>query len=523
MADDVLAYMGQSLDRHVGCDLVDLNPGSGLWSRKLHERLQPRKHILMESDAELYNPFLSDLTAKENVELIPKSGIVWKNLTQMLETRLDSQSPRVGDGSPERNDTLLVTANLATNPIRKIFGYDSISTMVLHQFISSIHFSSLFQRYGRVRLLIWTNDEDKRRILPRSLSRRKRLAFQTELACEWLHEVVGLDNGNLDTNYLRDDWINIESAYATLQRMQSQNLVMPPGREPQHHLDALADPSLIGKPLAGMRPPIFKRPFLNELEGMRSGAETDADMTDIEAKQFRIRAQFLASREKIAGRDAETYLGLLQTRDALYKGPQSMSASEFERVSKAWLDEISILKKNAANEFALIRDNYHLFRQPEPVMLWDRRAFEPLVPQPDEFFPRSPCTLFDIQPKAMNPLFLQHGPSSTRSGDMADIMLRAWFSHLSHPAPHAMHAVWAGFGDFLDHCRSFVDPALGGSPIPGPGALTARSINETQWTEVVEAWMDWPFRPEYTHFLGRTLDEPDSEDDDPGALGAFES
>lgn len=516
--------MGKSLDRHVGCDLVDLNPGSGLWSRKLHERLQPRKHILMEGDAELYSPFLSDLIAKENVELIPKSGIVWKDLTQMLETRLDKQTLRQGDGPPERNDTLLVTANLATNPTRKIFGYDSISTMVLHQFITSIHFSSLFQRYGRVRLLIWTNDEEKRRVLPRALSRRKRLAFQTELACEWVHEVVGLDNGNLDSNYLRDDWINIESAYATLERMQAQNLVMPPGREPQHHLDALANPSLIGQRLAGTHPPLFKRPYLDELEELRAGADGEVDLAGADAKQTKIRARFLVTRQKIADRDAEIYLNLLQTRDKLYNKARSRRASTFANLSKSWLDQVSTLKKNASNEFALIRDNYHLFRQSPPVMLWDRRAFEPLVPQPSEFFPRSPCTLIDIQPKAMNPLFLQYGPSSTRSGDMSDIMLRAWFSHLSHPAPHAMHAVWAGFGDSLEACPSFFDSALGGSPIPGgQGAITARSINERQWSEVVQAWMDWPFRPDFTQFLGRTLDEPDADDDDAGASGSLET
>ncbi|KAJ3503224.1 hypothetical protein NM208_g16558 [Fusarium decemcellulare] len=32
LCDDIINYLGPSLERHRGCDLVDLNPGVGLWS-----------------------------------------------------------------------------------------------------------------------------------------------------------------------------------------------------------------------------------------------------------------------------------------------------------------------------------------------------------------------------------------------------------------------------------------------------------------------------------------------------------
>lgn len=512
--------MGESLDRHIGCDLIDLNPGSGLWSRKLHERLQPRKHILMEGDAELYAPLLSELTAKDNVELIPKSGIIWKDLNEVLETKLDRQAVPQHSGPPERNDTLLVTANLATNPSRKLFGFESVSIMVLHQFITSIHFSSLFQRYGRVRMLFWTNDDEKRRMVPQSLSRRKRFAFQTELACEWAHQIVAMDNTHLDTRYLRDEWLNVESAYKTLERMQAQGLVMPPGREPQHHLDALANPDLIGRRLAGSQPPHMKRPFKEELEEIRSGIEDTSALSPENILQGKRREQFLRSREKADTQYNKLFQDLLTERDRLFENAKTMPPDEFEAASKAWLDTTSGLKKNPYNEWAMIRDNYHLFRQEEPVLLWDRRAFEPLVPQPSEFFPNSPCALIDLQPKAMNPLFLQYGPNSTRSGDTSDGLLRSWFSQTSHTVPHAMQALWPGFGDSYDACPSFRDPAKGGSPIKDQGTLTARTINEVQWTELVQAWMDWPFRPEYHLFLGRTLDDPEGDEDEDAGVGA---
>ncbi|KAG8405810.1 hypothetical protein J3458_021741 [Metarhizium acridum] len=200
LCGDVIRYIAPSLERHRGCDLVDLNPGAGVWSRKLHEILEPRKHVMMDLDAELYKPFLADLISKDNVELIPKSGLVWKDLLEMLRTSLTEQRETTQKDTPSRNDTLLVTANLSMFPKKAFHGFDSISSMILYQFISSISTSTLFQRYGLVRMLIWVNDEDKRRLLPRSINRRKKSAFETELSCEWVHEVAGLDAEVQDRN-----------------------------------------------------------------------------------------------------------------------------------------------------------------------------------------------------------------------------------------------------------------------------------------------------------------------------------
>ena len=61
--------------------------------------------------------------------------------------------------------------------------------------------------------------------------------------------------------------------------MQAQGLVMPPGREPRHHLDALANPDLLGRHLAGSEPPHMKRPFKEELEEIRAGIEDTAGMS----------------------------------------------------------------------------------------------------------------------------------------------------------------------------------------------------------------------------------------------------
>ncbi|TWU75928.1 hypothetical protein ED733_006277 [Metarhizium rileyi] len=505
LCDDIIQYIGPSLERHRGCDLIDLNPGAGVWSSKLQEFLQPRKHVMMDLDAELYKPFLGHLLSKDSVELIPKSGFVWKDLLEMIRTRLSAQAEVMHSDTPTRNDTLLLTANLSTFPKKQYNGFDSISSMVLYQFMSSISTSTLFQRYGLVRMLIWVNDEDKYKLLPRSINRRKKSAFEAELSCEWIHEVAGLDTEVQDRNALRDEWINIESACQTLERMKAAGLSMPRGRETFIYSRLQREPELLGQKLAGVRPPSLARPFKQELEALEQGLSTSADSSK--------RLKALQRRENHERKETHLYLTLLQERDAVAELATS-SPIEFERANAAWNEKIDNLKKNTRNEFNGIRDSYHLFRQSPPAFLWDRRAFEPLSAKGEEFFPNAPTALLDIQPKAMHPVFRQQGPNSSRSGDMSEVMLRFWFHHTLIPIEKAMGGLWGGFGDLITKCPSVKDPSRGGTPMTGNGALTVRAMNGEQWAEIMEAWMSWPFRPSYTQMLGRLVEEVDANGDE---------
>lgn len=474
---------------------------------------------MMEGDAELYQPFLKNLLAKPNVELINKSGLVWKELFETLRTSLDRQELSQEE-TPKRNDTLLVSANLAMYPKKAFRGFDSISTMVLYQFMSSIRHSNLFQRYGLVRMLIWVNDDDKRRLLPRSLTRRKRSAFEAEISCDWVHEICGKDTETEDRLALRDDWVNLESAYDTAAKMEEMGLAMPASRQTFMHRKVKSDPSHQGQLLAGARPPTLSRPFkqeLDELEAELSRSKRGKASKDVDAST---RLKFLRIRSRGETALGEQYLELLQEHDELCNMARKSGreSAAFRTAEAAWNDRLGNLIKNQRNEFNLIRDNYHVFRQSPPALLWDRRAYEPLAISDTEFYPNAPSSLLDIQPKSMNPLFRNFGPGTNRAGDMSDTMLRFWFSQLLMPVKQAMDGVWAGFGEQFDLCPSLTDPTRGGSPVTGgdgnTGALRARCVNEEQWAELMQAWMDWPFRPAYTQMLGRLVDESEIETDE---------
>ncbi|KAM0428847.1 hypothetical protein ACHAPT_006647 [Fusarium lateritium] len=514
LCDQIANYMGSSLDRHRGCDLIDINPGAGVWSRTLHELVQPRKHILMEPDEEVYRPLLADLIDKPGVEFLPKTGILWRELNDMLATSIDPAAKRDPDAKPERNDTLLVSINLSYFPPKKFQSFECVSTMVLYQLMSSIKTASLFQQYGLVRMLIWVNDDGKRRLLPRSATRRKRGTFEAELACEWIHEIAGKDV-EAETQELRDEWINLESAYNTLGRMKEVGLTMPSGRETFLYNAVTADESLLGQKLAGDRRPVLSRPFRSELDEL----ETEfASSNDLEPSK---RLKVLRFRGKYDFEYSTTYQELIQQSEAAARLFKTDPAA-FAAADAAWNAKIQLLKKNTRKEFVIFRDNYHLFRQDPPVLHWDRRPFEPLAVRPEEFFPQVPCALLDLQPKTMARCLRNHGHLA-RTGGLSDVMLRFWYSYSLLPVSKAMDSLWPGFGKMASEIDSLRDASRGGSPMTGEGELAARCVNEKQWTEIVEAFLNWPLGPEYTQLVGRLMDEEVEDEDDnkigPGGAG----
>lgn len=459
---------------------------------------------MMDPDAELYQPFLHDLLEKKNVELIPKSWLLWEDLHEVMRTRLSDQHEMTSADTPSRNDSLLVIANFSMFPKQTFHGFDSISAMALYQFMSSIRTTTLFQKYGLVRMLIWVNDEDKRRLLPRSLNRRKRAAFEAEMSCEWIHEVAGLDSEVQDRYALRDECINTESAYHTLKRMKSAGMVMPAGRRSSAYSRFWSKPKLWGEKLVGVQAPQITRPFKQELEELEHVKESSSRLTA------------LRQRERYEQEDAALYLDLLQSRETIMESAASAPA-EFEQANRDWNTRIDHLKKNATNEFSSIMDSYHLFRQTPPALLWDRRAYEPLAVKGEDFFPNAPSALLDMQPRAMHPLFRQYGVTSSRAGEISDVMLRFSFNNPLLSVQEAMAAMeiqYGGSGDLIEKCPSVRDPCRGGSPMTGHGALAVRAMNTEQWTEMLQAWMSWEGRPKYTQMLGRLTEDDDGDVDD---------
>ncbi|KAI4593991.1 hypothetical protein KJ359_008779 [Pestalotiopsis sp. 9143b] len=511
LCDDILSYIGKSLEKHKGCDLIDINPGAGLWSSKLHEFLQPRSHVLMEPDADLYQEFLRPLLQKEGTSLVPKSGILWKDLNSVLSPDyLPHQKPlrRDDDGSNTPNDTLLVSFNLAFHPKKKFQSFESIATLLLHQFLDSIKTSSLFHRYGQVRMLVWTRRDDKTKILPRLVQKRRRTAVEAEILCRNINEVVGW-NGR-EQSFNRDRLIDRASAVATLKRMRAAGMKIPAGRETDLVKLAKADSRAPKQlPAPGTVPPVIDREYQTTLEELKTLNPKKG------SKDHRALLEG-TWRDNSVTRQVEGAHDILQKGSKLSAAKvQGQLGHEGIKPSEQELQHV-IERLPAVNRsgFASIRDNLHLWRQAEPALLYDRRSHEPLLGARDEFYPNVETCLLDIIPRPVHRLIRDIGHGSNRAGESIELIQKALWAEPTAPINKALDTVWPGASDWIvPRCPSLLDTKRGGVVLDVKGLeLNVRTLNDEQWVELFEQWFQWPFRPEFVDLVARSIDVSDEDD-----------
>lgn len=490
------------------------------------------------------------------MKLIPKSGIVWHELQEVLTPehlpnqvefdRLDL------DKDPPRNDTLLVCMNLAMYPKRKYGLFDSMSRMVMYQLLNSIRTSIQFQKYGQVRMLLWVPDDEKETIIPRLVQNRKKGAIEAEFVTEYIAEVCGKD-GNLDdedvaVNHknarVRPHQLDLESMRQALVRMQEGGYVTPRGRQTRllrqfkNNIRRSLDKPL---PLPG-RAFSFDKSFQGELEDMQMQAKEGLITPGTKAAtRMRMLTNYSRWLDKMCARLLEYTKKHDAVAEHYRKAEQAKTDGDEERAQKL-LDEAkkhneeynSLVRKlpdYVKSALSLVRDQLQVLRQPAemgPVLSWDRRPWEPLKVQPTEFFPNQACALIDIQPKAPHKLLRHVGPGTSNAGDIWDLMLTSIAQHTLLPLVKGMDNVWPGAREGLEEpCKALRDPAVGGSPLTGEAAFGARAANQAQMLELLEEFIKWPFTPDYHELVGRLaddslVDDTNSyliEEDGPGGLG----
>ncbi|KAH6844814.1 hypothetical protein B0I37DRAFT_311013 [Chaetomium sp. MPI-CAGE-AT-0009] len=526
LCDDVIEYLKPTLARHTGCDLVDIFPGVGVWSQRLHDVLKPRSHLLMEPDEQFYKPFLAPLLTRPGTKLLPESGIVWEQLNKILNpTVLPLQVERkyAADETPQRNDTLLVTVNLCMHPKRKFRSFESLAQLVLFQLLAAIRPGSVFQKYGLVRMLIWTEDSEKGAVLPRTVQRRRKMAIEAEISTDWVCEIVGAEaedaaEARSASWFRRDEALDYESTRRTLERMRENGFVMPPGREPQHVLDYLAVAKLNEAGALDSKRHVG-RPFIAELEKLEKDFQDGKfEKNSPEHKRYKT----LVYLQNHTTRRSDSIVDFMKEYDAAIQayidaGSDKKKLKKAAELGEAWAEKVNKLEKAYRSDVFLQRDNLHVLRQDPPILNWDRRYVEPLRAAPSDFFPQIPCTLLDIQPKAVPSILRDMGQQSTRGGDTFDLILRGLSQRAIDPVTKSLSSISPGAGEGIaPQCPSLSDPRLGGVP-PGLVGLPSRAMNQNQLVDITEAWMKWPFRPSYSELVSRTLEEVevDMEDDGP--------
>jgi len=520
--DDILERMKPSLERHKGCDIIDINPGVAVWSSKLHDFLKPRTHILLEPDIRLCGPLLEPLVKATNstYKLVPRSGLVWGHLESVLnEDQLPHQNayPRDDPRLEERNDTLLVTANLGYYPKKPYKGFSSLAQMVIYQFMGSVKAHSLFQKYGLVRMLVWINDEERHNIIPRTMASRRKGSAEAAFACEKLEEVA---SGTAHSgNRTREIELDLQVAWNVLKKMRAKGIEIPKGRESFLMQQLSSLPDLETRTTFRVEEELFRAEYetLKEREAM--GQEVDrARLVSLklslanDSKQQR-RVMALSDEHEEIMESAKV------TQDLPDSEEKDAKMAEFAERMADWEERVDKLSGDRAGQVRMNCENRLAVKREKPLLLWDRREVEPLKLDPEEFYPEKTMCLLDIQPKTLIPVLRKDYPNNY---DILEYLLVSFYTMPAQSVKHGLTGLVPGAYEWIEaQCPSLKDVRKGGNP--DLDRLTVRSLSEEMLVEMVEAWVRWPFKPSKYEMLSRmgsaTHDASALEGDETGMVG----
>lgn len=541
----------------MGCDIIDINPGTGIWSATIHDYLKPRKHILIEPDTDVYTPRLKALldAPDSKYALVPKSGIVWRHLEEILtETHLPFQeSLKPGDPRLEQpNNTLLLVASLGFHPRLRFRGFASFSQLIIHQLVGSIRTQTLLQKYGQVRMLIWIGDVEARRVIPKTLSHRRPSSIEAEIYSD-VSEIASSTalSARLDSGFTASNTLEV------LDRMTAAGITVPLERESDAMQlvksgvpDALGDnrrrrrrerknieseEGFTDEPVEGVEkwtPGVMNKNMLNHTfharlnsleEDFQNGGfeekielpknlEVEHENTErllwtpeygllqLLRRQHRSGRILLPSRQDMV-EELVTLMGLERQSFLLPQGASRQKAiNKITAKGAAILDRVDNLPEYAIEDLLYFIDTFQSGISTPPFLLWDRRQVEPLKVRPDEFVPAQEMTLLDIQPKPLWPILRENYPENMET---FDFILGNLMTTPSQPLKKGFDALAPGaFEWMVDHCPLLTDPTQGGSY--HPATLRVRMLTPGMLKQIIEAWMTWPFRPSRYELIARS-------------------
>lgn len=526
LADDVLNYIGPSLKRHRRCDIIDINPGVCLWSAKLHKYLRPRTHLLLEPSKTYYDHFVKPLTERRRSKYRHSSLDTedWHTYQRIFDEKLICPPTQKGLDQSRPNDLLLLVANFARFPRRALFGFDSFAHMAVHQFFyQAIRAHSHVHAYGLIRMLLWMTDEDKDKIVPQDVYQRGKFALDMEMSGSV--EVV-VNSGKLSSEVGFYDQ-EMRSMQRVAETMDGNGMKPPPGRHSLNYLDATSALS------QEVRPATDSQNIDPQKDNVMLRWEGSSELARLEkayaagelnvTKTRSAQAGDLQSRRRSRTSHDPRWQRLLQLRHH-YK----MLKSSYEKLTPlASLDEeifqmeLSLTNKtlsdddsvrmtkemqSKANEFkarraelnvteqrrlAVLIDNRFARDRDVPLLQWDRRSFEPLRADKDEFFAPNHLSLLDFQPK---PPLVFDTIDQSEDGQLASWFVSALFLRNASSVTAALDSCAPAAAEALiPQAPSVTDPRKGGRL--DPSELRVRVLTVEMVDELVKAWNDWPFRP----------------------------
>jgi transcription factor 1 len=531
--DDVLNRLRLSLPAPSTCDVIDINPGVGLWSKALHQILEPRRHVLVEPELKHYTDSLGPL--------LNSRGSRYRHATN-LEEAFDPERGLLseyatGKGAspgklPEFNQSLLMTVNFSSRRVSQGAYLGSLGKKFFDDLFFSLFSNqagrSLF-RYGLIRILAWIPEEmGKEPFVPRTVYRRFKQTITLEAMAD-ITEVAGVPGGFGTTRYRRWPELELEE-YAAINARAKENpaLQVPSSRldEPPapdlrsidptpHNLkslplstDALWIPDFIQvlerlkkeepafyRTHAGGRIPgelRYKTPLQRQWAAYLREASTK-HRTHMRAVEVVKQGRRLIADWKAALQDAHG-----QPLDLALEQQLRLRGDENHKKIQAMFETNRIWAQKAL-------DDCRAADMSPPILFWSRRETHPLIVHDDEFQPSNRhMALLDVVP---HPNLLKKLNTHDKMVCFRHVM-STLSNCLSYSVPEAAKMLVhdTGVEAFLKTIRGIHDPTVGGWY--DLTQLRLRALPADMFVEIALAYERWPFRPRTETML---LAAPDSQ------------
>jgi len=531
--------MAPELESYKGCDILDINPGVGLWSTKLHERLKPRTHVLVETLKTPYKPFLDELVNQ------PNSRYRFLKLDVNKFRDLNSESIFCEEGLPpgehlasvdhQVNRKLLVTGNFSQYPARATF----MGLHTLNRLIALSHAGVRISAYGAPKMLMWVASEYSNHFVPRAIRNRNNLNLSTDKHGD-INLVCCGTNAGAYSAVSRQRQLEEEVAEKVKERMAAAGIRIPRSCKTESLPDDFVIPRrlidaelLTGSEgnkahrvkdwdgpdvyMSELGPIDFNWPMCNNMiekfvkaEQLYKEAQKPKSKVSTEELRRRklavsslrkdtryvLRARINIGRMVLATEALRDYKTELQKREIDWDDADfdETHPEEYRRM-KELSDAVAHLYKRIDTlkhfiEVEALVDDRFTARRPTPVLAWDRRPYEPLVTNPEDFFPQHALALVNFTPKEMSKEMYERETSRVWWRVVSTL-----FGSARRNIRTALESITPGASDYiLPLVPELTDPAQGG--MADPKDFPVRCLSTEQIEHIVQEWEDSPIREE---------------------------
>ena len=523
----MIQRLAPSLAPHRDCTIIDINPGQGLFSSRLHDFLKPRSHILVEPIQAYHQPFLQILvdTPNSKYHLRNWQGRDAFELSSYAKEGLVSVSePGTSNIVEEngRNDSILVLANVARGKIPKA---DTSSLKNSHfrvlAFMNALRRGAGLHSQGPVRMLLWLADKEKDALLPQTVSTRKKTALQLE-AYFHVEEIVG---GGSQRQQHRERTLDMTSGEQVAKRMETAGIQIPPCRQDQLYkevesamstsvggdLQVSSDPTRDWQRELQQLQLAFDEGKFSQFEGGPRGPHEARrkkhEPFNTLTPQFQ-RLRQLRAHDRHGNRrqiilegllEAEAKVDLLESEllhENLDQADRDNKVKERDRIRDELKTSMKDKQPSFIAKFAFLGDDRRALALKPPLLMWDRREAEPLVVQDEEFYSPRKLALLDLRPLVPLPY-----PMTEEQLVYFDYLS----SHLLHNGAENVkslnHLAPGAFEALAPQVSALRDPLKGGRH--GAEDLRGRSMTPEMVYRLALAWDQWAFKPPLSQVVDR--------------------